>query len=512
VPVFRRVEIETVPVEALPRERQTVEPGAHHRIRNWFYAAAGILVVAGALIAWRMAPHRESSPSIAVLPFANLSANPDDQYFSDGLTDEIIDSLARVKTLRVIARSSAFQFKGKPVDIREAGRLLNVATVLEGSVERSGDRIKIIAHLERVSDGSLLWSNTYERKASDLFAVQSELASGIAGGLKVAAGVPAATHTPSPEAHDFVMKGRYGLEQLTTGSLAQAESDFQRAVDLDPQCAAAYSGLGQAAFDKAAATGLYVRTAGEREKAENYFRKALELDPDLPAAHAALARLALQYDWDWGRAEREIQAGLAGPPSAAPESAYAAFLIARGRFAEADAHLRRCQDLDPFSTRGLLNLASMRNLEGRFAEARQISQQLAATYPQIPGGRQLIGLTYLEEGRPDLALADLETLKQYVPFATFREAMARALAGQREEALRLIRPYEEKYPNTGVSTQWFAGVYASMGDEPNTVKWLERLADQHEWAVLNIAVNPAFAAMRNSPRFRALKKRIGLDQ
>jgi tetratricopeptide (TPR) repeat protein len=160
----------------------------------------------------------------------------------------------------------------------------------------------------------------------------------------------------------------------------------------------------------------------------------------------------------------------------------------------------------------MLNLASMRNLEGRFAEARQISQQLAAAYPQIPGGRQLIGLTYIEEGRPDLALADLEALKQYVPFATFREAMARARAGQREDALRLIRPFEEKYPNTGVSMQWVASVYAFMGDEPNTVKWLERSADQHEWAALNIAVNPAYALVRKSAGFHALEKRVGLDQ
>ena len=133
---------------------------------------------------------RESPASIAVLPFTDLTGDPADQYFSDGLTDEITDSLARIKTLRVMARSSAYQFKGKAVDVREVGRLLGVTNVLEGSVERSGDRVKIIAHLERTSDGSLLWSNTYEREASDLFAAQSELAGGIAGGLRVASASP----------------------------------------------------------------------------------------------------------------------------------------------------------------------------------------------------------------------------------------------------------------------------------------------------------------------------------
>jgi tetratricopeptide (TPR) repeat protein len=230
----------------------------------------------------------------------------------------------------------------------------------------------------------------------------------------------------------------------------------------------------------------------------------------LPTAHAALARLALQYDWDWDRAEREIQLALAGPPNAAAESVYASFLVFRGRFAEADAHLQRCEDLDPFSTATMLNLANTRNLEGRFAEARERAQKLSAAYPKILAARQLIGLTYVEEGRPDLALADLEALKQNFPFAPFREAMARARAGQRDQAIRLIAPFEEKYPNTGVSMAWFALVYAFMGDQLNTLKWVERSADQHEWAALSLAIHPVYAPMRNSPGFHALETRIGL--
>jgi tetratricopeptide (TPR) repeat protein len=154
----------------------------------------------------------------------------------------------------------------------------------------------------------------------------------------------------------------------------------------------------------------------------------------------------------------------------------------------------------------------MRNLEGRYSEARELAQKLATSYPKIIGARQLIGLTYIEEGRPDLALENLEPLRKVIPFAPFREAMAKARAGRREEALRLIRPYEEKYPNPGVSMQWFATVYALMGDEPNTVKWLERSADRREWAVLSIAINSFYAPMRNLPEFRALERRIGLIQ
>lgn len=489
-----------------------VEPPPVRRRARWPLVVAGALCLAFAAGAWRILTRHESGTSIAVLPFTNLSADPGDRYFSDGLTDEITDALARVRTLRVIARSSSFQFRGKNADVREVGRILNVTNVLEGSVERSGDHVKIIAHLERASDGALVWSNTYERKASDLFAVQSELAAGIAGGLKIAIGAAPARHAPSVAAHDLVMKGRYGLQQGTVASVAQAEADFQHAIDLDPQYSEAYLGAGTAAYNRAGATGVYVRTEDEHVRAERYFRKALELDPDLPVARAALARLAMQYEWDWGTAEREIQLALAGPPSASAESTYAQFLLFHGRFAEADVHLRRYQDLDPFSTATMMNVANARNLEGRFAEAREISQKVAAAYPSLLMAKQLIGLTYIEEGHPDLALADLEPLKNNIPFAPFREAMARARAGQREQALNLIRPYEDKYPDTGVSMQWFALVYAFMGDGANTMKWLERSADRHEWGALSIAVGPNAVWLRNSPEFRALVKRIGLGQ
>ncbi len=257
-----------------------MEPVPARRSRVWLYAAAGIVLVAARVVAWRAFAPREPSTFIAVLPFTNLTADPANQYFSDGLTDEITDSLARVKSLRVIARSSAFQFKGKTADIREVGRLLNVTNVLEGSVERSGDRIKIIAHLERVSDRALVWSNVYERKASDLFAVQSELAAGIASGLKLAGGVPAPKHVPSAEAYEFYMKGRYDLQQLTPLSVTQAELDFQHAIDQDPRYAAAYFGLASAKYDQFAARGSTYQTDVERKNAEQWARKAIELDPD----------------------------------------------------------------------------------------------------------------------------------------------------------------------------------------------------------------------------------------
>jgi len=514
VPVFLRKPevVESAPAQTQPAEAHSAAPApAPVKTRRiWQYCAAAILLSAAAgFLTWR-AVARHDPPSIVVLPFTDSSADPSSQYFSDGLTDEITDSLARLKTLRVIARSSAFQFKGKAINIPEVGRLLHVANILEGSVDRSGSRIRIIAHLERVSDSSLIWSNTYESSNSDLFALQSELAASIVASLNAAAGVPPSGHIPNAEAHDSVLKARYDLQRMTTESLTSAEAEYQHAIDLDPAYGAAYAGLASAKYDQYIARGSSFQTEAERKSAEQLFHKALELDPNQPIAHVLLAVFALQFDWDWGRAERELRLSIAGQPNVNAESFYAMLLVFRGRFAEADEHLRRTIDLDPFSTSTLNNLAVARGLEGRFAQAREVCQQIAAQYPNMLAAQELIGETYLVDGHPDQALPIFSALKQRYPAAQVFEAMAYAKSGRRDEALRLIRPFEDKYPDSGVSMLWLAEVYSFLGDQPNALKWLERSLDRHEWQALSIAVHPAFAAMRNTPGFQALEKRVGL--
>jgi TolB-like protein/Flp pilus assembly protein TadD len=507
VPEFRRM---TGGAKAAVVEPRPAGPAPVRGLRVWPYAAAGILCLAAAVIAWRAVSRHESPASIAVLPFANLTADPANQYFSDGLTDEITDSLSRFKILRVIATSSSMQFKGKP--IREVGRLLNVTNVLEGSVERSGDRIRVIARLDRVADGSLLWSNTYERGTSDLFAVQSELAAGIAASLKATTGGAAAPHVPNAEAYDAVLKARSEMEQLSTESLKRAQADYQHAVDVDPEYAAGYLGLAIVEYDRFTARGATFRTEAERKTAERLCRKALELDPDLPTAHAVLGILAIQYEWDWGAAEREFQTAMAGPPNSNAEGQYSFSLIFRGRFAEADQHIRRMLDLDPFSAATLNNLALCRYYEGRFAESREIAERLVRQSPELITPPLIIGMTYIREGHPELALSEFRQVTQRFPQSQIFEAIAYAAAGNREEARRLARPYEDKYPNAGIPLQWIAMAYAALDDEPNTVKWLNRAADRHEFLVLNLAVDPGYAKMRNSAGFVALTKRMGLDR
>jgi eukaryotic-like serine/threonine-protein kinase len=472
-------------------------------------AAAIVLCATGGALAFL---HRAPGPaSIAVLPFANLSSGADSRYLSSGLTDELTESLTRLKTVRVIAPASVAQFGGKKVDVREAGRMLRVTNLLEGSVDREGNRIKIIARLERVADGAVVWSNTYERTAADLSTVAPELSANIARSLKVAPN-PAAKHVPKADALDYVLRGRYVMQQMTTEALTQAKADFQQAIDLDPDYAAAYLYLGMMEFDVGVASGSMYRTDEERKKAELLIHKALDLDPNLPAAHGLLALLAMQYDWDWERAERELQMGSEGPPSAGIESSYATLLVYRGRFEEADKHMRKLQELSPFETGALSNIALLRLSEGRVDEARALAEKISLTYPKAMGPKMVIVGVDIWEKKTELALREIQEWKKIFPPAQMYEAMAQAGAGHRDQALRLIRPYEEKYPNPGVPMQWFALVYALMGDEPNTVKWLERSADRREGQVLNIAVSPLYAPMRNAEKFRALEKRIGLAQ
>jgi serine/threonine-protein kinase len=478
-------------------------------------AVAAVCALAGAIaIGWFLRvrpPAAQPQRTVAVLPFTNQSSDPASRYLSTGLADEITEALSRIKTLRVIAPSSASQFSGKTPDFREAGRLLHVANVLEGSVERERDRVKIVARLERVADGAVLWSNTYERLASDLARVESELVAEVARSLKAAA-TPAARHVPKPEAHEYVMKARYEAEQLTTAALTQAETDLQHAIDLDPEYAVAYLGLGIAKYDQYVARGSTYQIDGERKSAEQLIRKALELEPDLPTAHGVLALLEMQYDWDWGRAERELRLAVAGAPNSSSEQGYAFLLLFRGRFAEADEHIQRLQDLDPFSTESINNVALMRSLEGRFGEAREMWQKISTLYPKMLSPKIATSITDIAEGRTGFALQEIQEWKAGFPGAQVVEAMAHARAGRREEALRLIRPFEQKYPNPGVAMQWFALVYAFMGDEPNTVKWLGRSADRREFQALNLAVHPVYAPMRNSAGFQALEKRMGLSQ
>ena len=450
--------------------------------------------------------------SIVVLPFKNLSADPANQYFSDGLTDEITETISHLKPLRVIARASAYQLRNMAGDVREVGRQLHVTDVLEGSVERSGDRVKIMARLERASDGAQVWSNTYVRQSSDLFSVQSDLASSIAENLKASmdTAAPARHVVRDAQAVDAYMRAMFEAEQFTPQAFAQAEADLKQAIARDPQYAAAYAALGATIINGASNT---VRDrAGHLEMlkiALPYYRKALELDPNLVSPRVNLATFELQENWDWAGAEKEYRRALANGPNATANQALGFLLVYQGRFQEADEYLRLAQEQNPYSTSLMTNLISARTLEHRYGQARELADALLARSPKLQSARMAHAWTYVEDGHPDLALAEYAKISPAGAIGQMVKAQALASGGRREEALNLIRPMEGNYRGFLPAVS-FAAVYGFLGDEENAMKWLDRSADDHDYSLMNVKVDAAFDRLRNSTRFQALLKRIGL--
>ncbi len=502
------------PVQARPR-------ALTYRSVQWLRrnrAAAAVALVTTAVAAGvyinraRLHP-APAEQSIVVLPFKNLSADRANQYFSDGLTDEITDAVSQIKPLRVIARASAFALRDAAGDIREVGRKLNVTNVLEGSVERYGDRVKIVARLEKTSDGSQVWSSTYQRQASDLFSVQSELAARIAENLKASVDVsaPAKHVVRDPQAVDAYMRAMFGTEQFSPQAFAKAEADLRQAIQRDPDYAAAYAALGATIINGASNT---VRDRAGHLQILNtalpYYRKALELDPDLVAPRVNLATFALQESWDWPGAEKEYRRALAKGPNATANQAYGLMLVYEGRFQEADEHLRSAQEQNPYSASLMTNLISARTLERRYDQARELANALLARSPKLDSARMSIAWTYVVEGHPEVALAQYAKILPSGPIGQVTKAQALAGAGRRDEAVNLIRPMEAQYQSF-LPAFSFAVVYGFLGDEANAMRWLERSAEDHDFSLLYVKVTPAFDRLRNSPRFQALVKRIGLD-
>jgi TolB-like protein/tetratricopeptide (TPR) repeat protein len=516
VPVFDRAAGETAELKiADPGTSLEDVPEVGHKPKRylWIALAVVLLLTGGAAGTWRYlrASSTGSRPSIVVLPFTDLSTDQANEYLASAVTGEITDELGRLNSLKVIARSSAQAFKSGGPDVRNVGRQLDVSYVLQGSVERSADAIRISAHLERASDGFRVWYQTYDRQAKDLSAIQLELAESVARALQVSSGRAATPrHVPTEEVHELYMRASFEINEATPESIARAEQDLRRAVQMDPEYGSAWGNLGVAKFNLAGAIGRN-RTPAELQEAKSFYRKALDLDPELTVTRTNLAMIALTYDWDWKGAEREFILASRDQPNAAAEVDLGILLAFRGRFGEADRQLELARSLDPLGSTISNNLMQVRYWESRFPEAIGLAQQMLERYPGQLAPQLMMSLSYSYGGQPEVALANLRHLEARHPGLRLNEVIALGRCGRREEGLKLLRQLETEYGGEPVvSRQGFAIAWASMGDYVQALKWLEMAADLHEYQILNLAVNPAFADMRNDPRFRALEKRIGL--
>lgn len=462
---------------------------------------------------------KDGSTSIVVLPFVNLSSDQENEYFSDGLTDDLINALTKIQGLRVVARSSAFQFKGKNPDIRTVGRQLNVGTVLEGSVRRSGDQLRITAQLSSVADGYHLWSETYDRQLKDVFAVQDEISRAIVRALEVhVAGEPSRRLVPRStrdlNAYSLYLQGRFHLNKWRPEGARKGIEYFELAIGKDRDYAPAYAGLADCY------TWLGVFGWSPAQKAMPHAReaanRALQLDETLAAAHISLGYVKALYDWDWPGAEREFKRALELSPGD-PDAHFAyslTYLTPRGRLDEALEEIQRALVLDPLSpykitAAGMIytdrrdydraveqckkaieldpafyfaydHLRGVEALRGRYAEAAAVVQSMRGVFPDV-NDTSLRAYTYASQGKKAEALAAMDTWIQ--------------------ECSRLQR--------SGISCS-VAQAYAGIGEKELAFKWLDRAFEERNPLLPYVKVMPNFDLLRSDRRFAALVQRLGL--
>jgi len=469
---------------------------------------------------WNRHAVAPDAKSIAVLPFANLGDDRENEYFSDGLTDELIASLGRVPGLRVVARGSVFQFKGKTYDIREVGRRLGVRTVLEGSVRKLGTHLRITVHLDDTSNGYRVWSNIYEWDASDAFAIQRDIAQALVNSLgrefdgKDWASVVSVQQRDSasvdPAAYQAYLKGLFFWNKNNAASIRTAIDYFQQALAKDPHYAPIYTGLGRCY------TALPVFTSTATDEVVPQIRrvasKALELDPQFGEAHLQLGEAAF-LEYDWPRAERELQLAVELSPSDAVVHRWYSYYLARmGRLEEELAQTQAALQLDPVSpylADGVAN--SYRDLR-RYDEAIEQYQKALALEPNFAMSIRGLGITYLYRGQPEMGLMELQRAAQIEKEDSSVDGYlgyAFAISGKRAEAQSILAKLLEKSARGSVHPLHIAQIYIGLGDRDRAFAWLEKAVDQHEIS-LGLKTDAMFDPLRADPRFSGLLRRMKL--
>ncbi|HEY3221705.1 MAG TPA: protein kinase [Gemmatimonadales bacterium] len=481
------------------------------------YASAAEFAAALAAPAAAAARSSATTRSIAVLPFVNASPDPENEYLSDGITDELIDALAKISGLRVASRTSVFALKGKSLDVRAVGALLGATVVLEGTVRKADDRLRITAQLTSTDDGRLLWSQRYDRQLVDVFAIQDEIAATIVNTLRATMFADLSEHVPrrytqNIQAYGLYLKGRYEWNKRTQEGVAEAIRYFERAIAEDPSYAPAYAGLSDSYALDVDYRSIPVHEAYRR--ATEYARKALALDETVPTAHASLAWTLFIYDWQWDEAEREFRRAIELNPRYASAHQWFAFLLAaRGRFDAALLEAHTALELDPASVSVRRAVGWVYYYARRYEQAREHLARAIEMNPMAVESYRMFGSTLALQGE----LVEAERV--------FREALALpgagayskatlgwllARAGRRPGAEDLMHELEQARAQGYVSPVAFAILHIGLGNHGEALDWCERAFDERRGWLAYVNVNPVFDPLRNEPRFAALVRKMRL--
>jgi TolB-like protein/DNA-binding SARP family transcriptional activator len=476
-------------------------------------AALAIVVT----VVWRrpVQPPPPPAASIAVLPFTDLSPARDNAYFSDGITEELINTLARVEGVSVAARTSVFAYKDRRIDVREVGRELGVATVLEGSVRKEGGKIRITAQLANATDGYQVWSESYDRELDDVFSIQEDISRAIVGTLRgrLTRGTPvqiAEQSTDDVGAYDLYLKGRYAWHERTEDGLHRAIQHFGDAVARAPAYARAYVGLG----DAYAVLGFYDYLAPRESfpKAEEAARRAVALDSSLAAPYATLGYVALYHHWDWARAEELFRRSIALDPSySTAHQWYANLLAARGRFEEAEREMRIAQERDPLSLVANAALGWAFYYAGDFARAIAQCDHTLELNRDFQLAHLWKGWALEGDNRPREAVASIEHAVRLSGGATLpllSLAHVLASAGARDSATAILASIERKAAHGYVPSYEVAKVHLALGRTAEAMRWLERAFTERSHSMAFLSVDPQLRALRGTEQFDQLVSRV----
>jgi adenylate cyclase len=460
--------------------------------------------------------HDKAQPSIAVLPFLNMSPDPENEFFSDGLTEDILTQLSKISALKVISRTSVMQYKGTSKNLKDIGNELGVNNVLEGSVRKAGNRVRITAQLIDATSDAHLWAQTYDRELSDIFAVQSDVAEQIAAALKAQikpAEERRIRHKPTENmaAFEAYLQGRVHLGRRTEDHLRMAIDCFEKAIAADPKYAVAYTGLADAYIFMSLFEYLPPTVAFPKAKAAA--EKALSIDPMLAEAYSSLGLAKFQFDWDWEGAEEALAKGISlNPNYATAHHFFADYLKGVGRFEEALEQIKEAQVLDPLSVAISSGVGHVLYLSRRYDEAIEAYRHSLELDPQSVLARLWFGRPFLQEGRYDEAIHEIRQAVEFSKESTIALAVlahAYASAGRVEEADALLQKLQDRAKEQYVSSYWLGFVYVGMGDKSKALDWLEKAHEERSAWLAWINVEPRFDPLREEPRFKQLIEKIG---
>ncbi len=460
--------------------------------------------------------------SIAVLPFENISPEEGQDYFCDGLTDELITRLSNIKELKVIAKTSAYSFKGKEIDIREIGNKLNVATVLEGGVRKAGKKLRITAQLINVADGFHLWSDSYDKELIDVFAIQDEIALMIANKLKLTLlGEEKSKLTKRPtenlEAYNLYLQGRFLIDKGGP-YYGQARDYFSQAIKLDPNYGLAYAGLADIY------TGFGILGASPNEvmpMASEAAHNALKIDDKLAEAHLSLADIKFYYDWDWAAAEAEyVQAIKLNPNYARAYSEYSTFLMVLKRFDEALENAKKGEELNPLSPMRLFFLGDTLKHMRRYDEAIEVLNRGVEMDPNNDNPHFSLWLIYTYRSMYQDALKEMEKLMEIGGFPGWHanpEEMEEFIIVTKERGWKSGLEWNldrmmEKAKKEHVSPFLIAQCHVILGHKAEAIKWLERAYTERDLLMPYLNTEAAFDPIRYDPRFAEISKRLGFPK